>query len=1120
MKILNILLIASIMSVSSSLTGYDIFNISYNTSGSTVSDVELIIPEYNVRTVEIDGSRYSVIDHEGGIRTNKKGFAEIPYITASVQLNNNKNVKVDNISSEYIDISLKHPLLPSKGIITRDQNIADIPYQIAPGSVKDSFYPKDLYELTEPFIFRNTRGVNIIFYPFRYNSEKNILRVHKKMLISVTEVGGVPINPLGDHSATIAREMESVYRSFYINYNHTKSLTVGDKGDILVIYTPENGGLGSVTPYINWKKQSGHRVRSMEVPNGTDLDAENIVRDAYNDNPDLLFVQLVGDWENLRSAYSVDLGGSKDPVLGNVSGNDEYQDLIIGRFSAKNAEQLENQINKGIKYELYPEIEGEWYSKALALASNEGAGIGDDGESDEAHNEIINDYKLLPSSYSDVFTAYQSEGAGATQISNYINQGVSLINYTGHGYIQGWGGPGFSNSNINYLSNGDRLPFIVSVACVTGHFSGSSDCFAEAWLKKENGGAIAGWFATINQPWQPPMRGQDYFSDILTGGYDYSAGPGYGTSTGEQRITFGSVCLNSAVLTLSEAPTDPSTKATVETWTVFGDAALQLRRDSPKLIENENEVVFIENYSTGIVSNGLPVEGATVSLFQDGSSFFATTDSDGQVSIDHDFFEGNALLTVSGFNLAPSQIEVPVMIPEGPYLKVDEYIFSSKNYGENSSADISIKNIGVEESSSIEVHVSADPKYITMVNDNYDLTGIILSPDSVYRSENTVNFLIDSQVPDQERIEFDVTLTDSYAKKTYRSNIYLTVDAPDISISHITDAETVLQGDDQEIIFLVQNNGHSDLKRFTAGLSQETAYDVGVSDPVTVDSLPPGTEIEIPFICSYGNDIINSSKVDLKLSVVSDSEIRVEHELSQVVGITENFGSGDFLTNNWEFSGDKEWVIDSEVFYDANYSASSGDVENSENATLAVSFDYIEDGKISFFRKVSSETNYDKLNFYINGSLKGFWSGDKDWQKFSYDVTAGQNEFKWTFVRDASDGAGLNKAWIDNILATGILVTGINNEDKNIPSGPQLYQNYPNPFNPVTQISFALTKRADVRLSVYNISGQQVAELINGLREAGDHVLDFEGAGLNSGLYYYTLESDGKVLTKKMLLLK
>jgi len=93
-------------------------------------------------------------------------------------------------------------------------------------------------------------------------------------------------------------------------------------------------------------------------------------------------------------------------------------------------------------------------------------------------------------------------------------------------------------------------------------------------------------------------------------------------------------------------------------------------------------------------------------------------------------------------------------------------------------------------------------------------------------------------------------------------------------------------------------------------------------------------------------------------------------------------------------------------------------------------------------------------------------------------------------------------------------------EESSTPSVFELYQNYPNPFNPVTQIRFDLVKTANVKLTVYNVSGQKVAELAKGVMNAGKHSVDFDGTSLNSGVYYYSLETDGLSVTKKMVLTK
>ncbi|KAA0244355.1 MAG: T9SS C-terminal target domain-containing protein [Chlorobiota bacterium] len=84
-----------------------------------------------------------------------------------------------------------------------------------------------------------------------------------------------------------------------------------------------------------------------------------------------------------------------------------------------------------------------------------------------------------------------------------------------------------------------------------------------------------------------------------------------------------------------------------------------------------------------------------------------------------------------------------------------------------------------------------------------------------------------------------------------------------------------------------------------------------------------------------------------------------------------------------------------------------------------------------------------------------------------------------------------------------------------------LSQNYPNPFNPSTNITFSLPEQAEVTLAVYDITGREVAKVINAkVLPAGNHSLEFDASGLNSGVYLYTLTAGNRSQTKKFTLLK
>lgn len=88
------------------------------------------------------------------------------------------------------------------------------------------------------------------------------------------------------------------------------------------------------------------------------------------------------------------------------------------------------------------------------------------------------------------------------------------------------------------------------------------------------------------------------------------------------------------------------------------------------------------------------------------------------------------------------------------------------------------------------------------------------------------------------------------------------------------------------------------------------------------------------------------------------------------------------------------------------------------------------------------------------------------------------------------------------------------------PKRTYLSQNYPNPFNPTTKIKFSLDYSGPISVDVYDLSGKFVAKLFSGFKTEGSHEINFEGAGLASGLYLYILQTENTRLTKTMLLLK
>ncbi|NUM72650.1 MAG: T9SS type A sorting domain-containing protein, partial [Ignavibacteriaceae bacterium] len=99
-------------------------------------------------------------------------------------------------------------------------------------------------------------------------------------------------------------------------------------------------------------------------------------------------------------------------------------------------------------------------------------------------------------------------------------------------------------------------------------------------------------------------------------------------------------------------------------------------------------------------------------------------------------------------------------------------------------------------------------------------------------------------------------------------------------------------------------------------------------------------------------------------------------------------------------------------------------------------------------------------------------------------------------------------------------VLGAGNDGDVLPFEFSLEQNYPNPFNPSTMITFALPEESEVQVRLYDVLGQQIKVLCDGVKKAGRHNIVFESDGLSGGVYIYTMNAGNFSSAKKMVFLK
>ena len=217
----------------------------------------------------------------------------------------------------------------------------------------------------------------------------------------------------------------------------------------------------------------------------------------------------------------------------------------------------------------------------------------------------------------------------------------------------------------------------------------------------------------------------------------------------------------------------------------------------------------------------------------------------------------------------------------------------------------------------------------------------------------------------------------------------------------------------------------------------------------------------------------------------------------------DGFETGDFSAFNWQHGSlINAWEVVTQDPYEGHYCAKSSSIGDSESSSLSITVEVGQESEVSFYYKVSSENNYDKLHFSIDGVEKNNWSGDVAWTRAVYTVAAGSHTLKWEYTKDVSKSSGYDCAWIDNVvLPASTIITDVQTVvEKKVAV-------YPNPANDVLNIQLG-DNQSDV--VIYNSLGQFVRRY-NGV--FGDMQINI--AEFKAGLYFVKVGENVEKVIKR-----
>jgi gingipain R len=443
--------------------------------------------------------------------------------------------------------------------------------------------------------------------------------------------------------------------------------------------------LSDLHALISWKRKSGVDVEIVNVDDigNNETNIYNYVRNYYNQNPDFLYLLLVGDHNDVASynAGSTWMSETKwsDSKYGLVSNsNDWYPDVYVGRFSPSNSNDLNTMIQRNLEYEVTPLI-SDYYQNALGIGSNEGNGYGDDGEADWQHLRNIRT-DLLNFGYQNVYEFYDGSHGGEDQsgnpnssiISNALNSGVSLFNYTGHGDINSCATGNFTSSDVNSATNSGKYPFVISVSCNNGTFT-SGTCISEVWQRASHlnspTGSIAAAGSSILMSWAPPMATQDEIVDILVESYPYN-----------KVQTIGSLFYSGQMKMLDDYPN--AGKEVIETWILFGDPTTFFRSKTPSdfIVSHDEE----QDLGVSSLSVFCDEQDAKVTLWNGDSLIGKTNVLNGQADFIFDSIKqiDTLEIIISAYNKTPYFGNLRIISPDiNPVSNFTDFLFGPNPLG-------------------------------------------------------------------------------------------------------------------------------------------------------------------------------------------------------------------------------------------------------------------------------------------------------------------------------------------------------------------------------------------------------------------------------------------------------
>ncbi len=992
---------------------------------------------------------------------------------------------------------------------------------------EDAFYGVPLVQVEKVGVMRDVCLASIAVAPMTYNPVTNKVRIYRSVEVEVTyENANLP--------ATY--EMQSRYgspmfmeasKSVINPMERTRSEFSQAPIKYLIVAHSMFANNESLQNFVTWKKRLGYLVEVAYTSDSnvgtTNTSITNFIKSKYTNattsDPAPTFVLLVGDHEQVPAASGT-TGDQHvtDLYFATWTDGDNIPDCYYGRFSATSISELTPQIEKTLMYEQYTMPDPSYLGTSVLIAGTDS--YYSTTHADGQINYIYNNYINTTTTAHDYTTVYKHNydcSSQAATIRSEVSNGSGWTNYTAHGDVTEWYSPSFTSSHVASMTNTNKYGVMIGNCCLTGKFD--ETCFGETLLRTANKGAMAYIGASQVSYWNEDVYWSVGKRTSITSSMSYSA-----SNLGAYDRIFHTHSENQSdwITTLGgfvhagnlgvESSTSSRKVYYWEIYHLFGDPSIRPYLGVPSTMTVTASATIVVG-STSYVVNAVPY--AYVALTYNNELVAAAfADANGSATLDVSAVTtpGEYELAVGAQNYVQYFSTVTVVAPTGPYVVATNVEVSANEYPVNGTSvhlQLALENYGVDAASNVVATLTPVSAGYTVTSGTANVGN--MAAGDVTTLANAFAITIPSGAEDAEQGVFDLEV--AWTGGSTSREVKITVMAPKIvrttQMQNLSGESNYQQGDTVEVSVTVRNEGHAAASNMVTDLTCNYSGVVVTTYSQNIDYMAAADSVTHVFNAVIGSSVPDNSTVLLYSHLVEQGSDKVD-TLYLTVGVAEeSFETQDFTSFNWT-QGSNAWYITTGGYTGDYCARSASSLGNNATSEMSVTVTSSMDGNLVFYRKVSSESNYDYFYFLLDNTQMDAASGTVDWTEMVFPITAGTHTYTFRYTKDYSQSSGSDCAWVDDITFPGVGVLVV--EDTDDPVSVEDYTAshiavsvYPNPTLNTVRISSDEVLMQEIM--VYDLYGKLVMT-----QPVNDYAASMNLSELSNGMYLLKIMSKEEVV--------